>query len=964
MWHKKKTGFIIWNVWTIFLCITLFLSIACVGGIALVQQGHHSFRDFIVGEVAYTGTNKSGEWMLFWLLLLSGSILAAVLAWMEKRHEYRESDGKREWLVYGLLCLFPMFTHLVFYGGTTDKMVFITAMVAVVVLVYRKNSIFMAALFLCLYFAIESIAVISAIVFRVYLPGDYGVLLTASCLYVVLAFLLHKSVEDKKKFYERLLAILQVPIPFLFLVYLKNQYTYEGYIFQVDFPRRYVVIILALVALLLVFQFVKAAGSFKKGLNGGNRIWFPTIFSVFAFVSYMPPAMLLQSDLHHHGEQILAWQQIVELGQKAYVEYSPASGLFPMLIGAVNSLVFHGKAVEYGISYVMVAFLFEGIIMYLLYKRLGGEWAFFVAAVFHMPVYCRTWILLPVMLILSGEKLIKRRGSWLLCWVFLCFLSGLYYPLFGMALLLGTLPFGIIQFIAFVKNREWKECRRYEWILGAALLLLIGLSMPLLYHMMRHVLSLAGQCIDVDGLAIVGNSAPGWFMPYLAEWKYHELLYYVVRFLLGIVFVAAAVYLLVRYLKTNKSRDMFFDRRFLMLGSAPIVLCICYTYTMVCMDEDWVGNILSRSAHVILFVGGLFGLVFLFEYGRELLGKKNTAILIALAFSISFLFFYQCSDYGFPFLEGVTDGESYVIGEYSSKLQPYEIRDSYVMITDEIKTQYPNVDFDKIGEGFMKLETLQHLDRYAFIYKYLRQYDDKIEMLGFEQSQFYYFLLNEKAVYSGRTAIAKSQEASRVVMDAVDLEHTVVRQGVSPLEQYYLYRFLVQEGYVYSADLGIYMPQTLYSRIYGSSGSLNGSPWTQPEDCGLTANAFGKSLDSMETCEKAGEDIENSVRIQVQNKNTAIVHIETDKPVDGENVDFVYIRFQNVQEGKIKVSWNSLEGEDGAVYCDCGDGNLLIPVGINPLWLLSSHTQIEMQIEGCSRPEEIAVEEVSYYHLK
>ena len=28
--------------------------------------------------------------------------------------------------------------------------------------------------------------------------------------------------------------------------------------------------------------------------------------------------MILPFDLHHHGEQILPWQQIVELGQKAY----------------------------------------------------------------------------------------------------------------------------------------------------------------------------------------------------------------------------------------------------------------------------------------------------------------------------------------------------------------------------------------------------------------------------------------------------------------------------------------------------------------------------------------------------------------------------------------------------------------------------------------------------------------------
>lgn len=967
--HKKKTGFITWNIWTIFLFIILVLSIACMGGIAWVRQNYHSFQDFIVGEVAYTGTNKSGEWILFWALLVSGCVLAVILACVEKRHEYGKESGKengrRKWLFLALLCFLPMLTHLVIYGRTTDIMIMLTAMMAGIVLIYREKSLYMAALYLCLYFAVESAAVLAALVFHVYVLGDYGVLLASACIFIILSCLLHRFPGDKKKFYERLLAVLQIPVPALLLIYLKDQYAYEGYTFQVNFPRRYVVIVCCLTAIMAACQLIKAAGVFRGKTTSGKRIWFPTVFSTFAFISYMPPAMLVQSDLHHHGEQILPWQQIVMLGQKAYEEYSPASGLFPMLTGAVNSLVFHGRAVEYGISYVLVALLFESIIIYLLYRRLGGEWTFFAAVVFHMPVYCRTWILLPVLLILSEGRLIKKRVRWLLCWVFLCFLSGLYYPLFGAALLLGTFPFGAIQLIEFIRNREWKESRWPEWLSGGGLLLMIGLLTPLLYRMAKHVLSLAGQSIDADGMAVIGNEPPGWFMPYLSHWKGYEQLYYILRILLGSLFVIMAIYLLVRYLKGNKERRKLLNGQFLLLGSIPAVLCICYTYTMVCMDEDWVGNLLSRSGHVILFVCGLAGLVVLFEVGKELLGRKNQALLIAMAFSIPFLLFYECGDYGFPFLEGETDGESYVIGEYSAKLQPYEINGSYVMITDEIKEQYPHVDFDRIGDGFIELETLQHLDKYAFIYEYLRQYDEQIEMLGFEQSQFYYFLLNEKAVYSGRTAIAKSRKASEAVIAAIDPEHTVVRQGISTLEQYYLYRFFVQAGYVYSEELGIYMPGSLYRKIYGCDGSLAGSPWAQLSDCGLVADAFGKSLDSMETCEKTQEDIENDISIQVPDENTAAVRIETSRPVDGGKADFLYIRLKNVQGGKMTVSFNGPDGEGGeAVSCDCGDGSLLIPVGTNPLWLLSSHTRIDIRIEGCKRVQDITVEEVSYYHLK
>lgn len=994
------------------------------------MNGHHVFKDFLIGDTACDRANRLGEWKLFWGLLALGSVLTFLLGLLEPvmfpesgdkvqklKERLAKRTGKNKPLAVRTgntaLCLFPLLAQLFFYGRTDGKMVFFTMAVAILMWLDADTAQKRAVSFLCIYFTLESIAVLLAVFFHNYYLGDTKVLLGALILFLANGVLQEQrrgkisAGPEEIEEASRGFILIQLFIPLLMLVYIKDQYRLGGECVTVAFSGRYVAVILAVISALFVADYYQIR---KKS---GQKIFFSTIFSVFAFVSYMPPALIMQSDLHHHGEQILAWQQIVELGQKAYEQYSPASGFFPMLIGFFNSVLFHGQATEYAMSFVLMALLFEAWIMYCLYRRIGGEWTLFVAVIFHMPEYCRTWILVPVLLILADPKRIADRIRWLLCWVFLIYLAGLYYPLFGGALLIGTFPFGAAQIWLSLKNRDWKgmadgeasvqgnaDCEQAEreqksrrdrgtqrghskdaksgkWIAaGMGLTALIVCSMPLLLRMASHVFSMAGQTLDVDGESIIGYEVPAWFMPYLGTWSRRTQIYYMMRFVLGIVFVLIAVYLLSRYMRAYAQKSVSVNAGFL-VSAIPVILYVCYSYTMVCMDEEWVGNILSRSDHVILFVSGMCGLVLLLENGAQFLKRRTRKFLIAICLCIPFIFFYECDDYGFPYLEGRTDNASYTVGEYADKLLPYAVREEYVPVTDELSLQYPHVDFQRIGSGFIQTNVLENLETNAFTYDYLKKYDPEIKILGFEHTQFYYFLLKEKAVYSGRTAIARSRRAVKKVIDCVD-EHTAVRAGVKPFYEYYLYRYLMKEGYVYCRDLNLYLPPGLYDRIYMSGGSVTDSPWVQSQDCQFAPASFAKSLDKMD-CFEPLWDLGAKAE-----KNMVILPV----PVEGATADFLYVRLdlpqdqeallwkkegdgqndreKRLAECKVLVRFpTALSGtKTAAITCNYADGELLLPIGINAAWFLEKHSAIEFVIETelgeiCPR-----IQEMQFYHLR
>lgn len=962
------------NVWTILSLVTVLICILSYVGYHYVINSYNTYTDFLVGEAAYLGTNKVSEWHLFWLLLFIAMGLTGVLAFLEKKKDFPVVQQQTKWAMISGCMYLPLLVHLIIYEKLNLYFCILTIFVSIVTFIYREHALIKIAGFTCVYFCIEACAVV--LVFKqIYFLTDKKVLAFSFVLYGIfeVANLLWKQKNLDAIINNRIYAIVQLFIPFLFLLYLKNIYQNGMIVEKQAFPNVYIAIILVLIIGLDIVSW------YELFVKKENKISFSTAFSVFAFVSYISPAMIIPFDMHHHGEQLLPWQQIMDLGQKAYEEYAPASGLFPMILGFFNRVLFDGQASAYNMSFVMFALLFEGITMYLLYRKVGGEWSLLIAVLFHMPVYCRVWIFLPTLLLWSDKKLIENKSIWLMTYVFVSFLDGLYYPLYGAALMLGALPFAIVQVTAFFKKPDFKKKYLPALIIEG---ILIVASLPLLLRMLHHILSMSGQTIEVDGMSIFLADVPEWFMPYLKGFGGYSLIYDLFRFVLGIVAVSISVYLLCRFFKmTEKTLEHYRTEQYFMLSCIPPILCICYTYTMVIMDEDWVANLLSRSSHVLLLINGVFLLIYFLKYGKTLLGEKNAFIGCVLAICVPFFFFLECQDYEFPLMEGTTDETAYVVGEYQSKLMPYKLRDGFVHLDDNLKESNNYVQFQQIGEGYISQNVLEKVNKLQLTVDYLRLFDPDIKVLGFEQSQMYYFLLDEKSVYSGRTSIARSRAAVSDVIAKIDPKHTVIRTGIIPLEEYYLYRYLVKAGYSYASDLEMFLPNALYEQIYGYVGNYDASPWVQDSDIYAVANSFAKSLQNIEYFQlvRKEEDVDSKVIVgnvdvdtnngnnaeAVSGDDTTTIQLHLEQPINGKDADFIYVKFDHVHDGNLAISYSCIEEakSECTLHAWVKDGELLLPVGINPNWLLYSHDNLTFRITDTSESTDVTIDELAFYHL-
>ena len=77
----------------------------------------------------------------------------------------------------------------------------------------------------------------------------------------------------------------------------------------------------------------------KKGIEANaihfcnNPILVSSILAIAVFNAYCMPIRVVPDDLWHHGEEVVAWQQVFECGKTLYHDYMPASGLHPFVEG-------------------------------------------------------------------------------------------------------------------------------------------------------------------------------------------------------------------------------------------------------------------------------------------------------------------------------------------------------------------------------------------------------------------------------------------------------------------------------------------------------------------------------------------------------------------------------------------------------------------------------------------------------
>ena len=934
--------------------------------------GTSRMHDLIIDQIAMDGSNKTGEWEFFWGLLWLGCFCILGLFLMGRSFlgstagkcgselpsahdtsswDFTSSFEKVPLPLICVLCFFPPVIQLICYGKVSLSLWLFALTFSLLMFIFKKDCGKCISLFLFLYFDVHVINLIAAFVIGKYLHSDLLIFAAGAVIFsFALIFYFHFYGVFDKIFFAS-----QLPLPLLLILYLKHSYRYQEQILQLHHPKSYIIFIAFFMLALYIgfflqyYFFRKSDKSIKPFIAAASAI------SIFLYGSYIPAALIIPSDMHHYGEQMLPWQQIVSLSNSPYKDYAPVSGLFPMPTGGINQLFFGGKASTYGTAFVILFILFGTLTVCMISLHVNGKWTLLFAFLFHMPVYCRTWILLPVLLLLLLPSVIHNKRRFLYLYVFCGFLSGLYYPLFGLALIVAGMPYALVCFFSYLKDKEFLTEVKKKSFYAETLILLVPiiLSIPLLIKMASHILTYSHQTLLADGLSLSSISVPQWFLPYLSSFEQiRSGAYYALRFLGCMLPVWLFLLLLLSFYYQNKEKKPYKEPAFLGLSAGFLILPVCYTYTLVVMDETWVSRLFSRSSHIFLWIIGIFLPILLIRFGKQIFQKEaSVALLTAFSLSVPFLTFYQMGDYQFPALDGRTNAECACVGEYTANLSPFPVSPSFVPISEEDAARFP-----ALGYGFMESGVREQLYTYDERLEILHKADEDLKLLALDKLQMYYFLLNESALYSGKVSLAKSHEAAEAVIALLD-EHTVAGNDLSPLNNYYIYRELIKRGYVYDSITEFYLPKTLYVSIYGEESyaatSLSDSPWAAPLYMSKCALSLGHNL----------ENLSASVLI-ASDTPSEFLYVEID-------IAALNTRFGGTlnEDTIMTISW---EGKS-CLLTDLGDGVLLLPLASNADWATGGYDQVFISLYDETRPvmemdDKIPLEELSnclqYYSLR
>ncbi|MHC6202921.1 hypothetical protein ACYULU_06985 [Breznakiellaceae bacterium SP9] len=917
-----------------------------------LAQMPQKYTDFAWDWLSNNGLSKTQELNLFWIILFGGLAFLAVYfySW-HKNHTPSlivENESNNN---YAILCfLIPFAVTYIVWGWILPYYIFLAFAYCIISIYKKEYAVKGTLLIFFTYIAIISFSSIGAFFFAWWKIKKILVDTTSMAAGIFLLAVI-TGANTKEESLDKVIMALQIPVPFLLLTYLLNRYKYGDEIVYLPFPPLYYVLIGGLIVALLVIACTKCAKKWSKPANASELIFVSSIIAIFIFHSFADPKMVFPLDVWHNGERILPYQQVVNLGQRLYVDYFPSSGLFPMVVGFFQNVFLGGTATVFYAGAALFKIYIALAIIILCYFHVRGIPSLVIASVVVFTGYERVFLILPSLLLLFLPCIAEKKSLWLKMWCLLCLANILYYPLFGGAFSLGTLPFAIIQAIRFFKSGEWNNKKRNVlfyagWVLCLSV---IAYFVPLLLKMATVTLSFSEQTQAKDGISLLHSNLPNFgsgFLPATDDGSLGRILILRKLFFLAVnmdlslilVFIAFLCFLIC--VRKNKSTAGEGRELFALLGflSVIIVTIVSYTYTQVRAD---VSGILSRSAAI----DGLLA-VFLFiliqKYTEDVLPAKGRYILFSLIFSSMLLYTGQPID--------------------SNQIRvniPVDA-DTFVKIDADLLAQIP-----RIGKGFISTGAKNDLVYFNSLIKktakpviinqwaLMHYYTLNIPYLG-----GYLHTLGSKALQQRNTEIY-----GREMPAARDID----RYGC-----YYAFHwFVVDKHYLPGEDF--WLPIEDLKQIYGEDYAPKDIRASWDADIGLVSNSFGRSIDTLRdlftdydadyTVSADGLDIQSDGIYKVISDAPRLTY-EFNENIYGDDADFVYIEFNRNKDSKrnlknyirsffvrdeknLSVKWKTSDGyPTPTITCRYGrEGKLLIPLGSMTSWLLSENKSITFQFD-------------------
>lgn len=948
-----------------FITLVIVGSILLFLGMALVGNQAQTYNDIIIETVCQQSTNETGELGVFWIVLLLGVPVLLAINYFVNKNNKTEKENKEIGIVLAteiVTCVANIITYII-TGGFNNVLVMVSIIAFVIYLInpeQQKKGIVFTIIFY--YFLVACCAIYNNRGGTEVLNSN--ILLIITILMNIIVLLL----EKRKKIINKIILILQVFIPCILILYKCQRYEYNGEILYLNIPTLAKIIIYVLICSGIIFAIYKLIKNWKdaNNLELNKIVLFSSCIIIFAVNSVgIDTSLRVPDDLHHSAEEVISYQQIIGKGQEAYVDYSPVSGLFPTLIGAVLEGC-GGNITAFQIAHTLFMIIMAMLTMFLMTRHLEKDKCLLLAMLFSFPSYDRIVLVLASLLILLLPKLVKNRNLWLKVWIWVSFIGGLYYPSFGGAVLVGTMPFAVVQIIRFIKSGEVKEkLKTPKFYIGWIICLVpIIICIPLLLNMAKHILLYSSQTKLADGISVFGQTVPDYFMPYLSNLKFIRIgIYYSIRYMIPVLCVWIFVLLLSKMLKKEKLKETIMTEKFLAISSAIITLLISYMSTIVRSDEE---SIVARATYIIILIAGILYYFILNKYMNK---NISSYVILGITAGIALILGYS----PFARLDGMF-------------IYSYKMGNEYEIISQEIQDKYP-----RLGQGFIKTTDKEMFEKCYKKAEALLKYDEKLKFINWGKLAVYYTLdlptVGQPSLYA-----AKDFKTHKEIIDAIKEQRAVVGMEVGigdfgPVLNYYLYNWLLTTNdYVYDDNYKAFLPIELSKKIYGTDTVLNEKTLINvyATDVGRVSSSLGKSKQTltkiMQKLDITGKEVSSDL-----NKIDGVEYdysIKLSDEIKANSADFMYIEFDvdkniykteedysglkqlftknNYNDGiYVIVSWG--DGYKNQLLSIMGDGKLLIPLGTNVNWLLNNHSDLTIRIKNLDK--KIEIKNIEFYNL-
>lgn len=810
-----------------------------------------------------------------------------------------------------------------------------------------------------------------------------------SYMLFVLALVLvaHKHSIDK------VLINAQMILPILTLVFLGNFYTMAGseeVLYKAP-PTSYIVLIVVLTIIFIIGEIIHKRKHYDEyyELEYNDILSVATLCILALYISVNIGNYTFVSDIWHNGERLVPYQQADTFSKTLFKDFYPSSGLYAYATGFVMDKFFNNNYFELNFVYSFRDIIIILISTILLLKVVGKYASFYIILMFFFnPTYERAILIVPSFLLLSLPKIKKDEIVWISIWSLCCLFGILYYPLYGAAFSVATLPIAIYMgYKLYVKYKNKIEISNLKQKIGLFVFacIIILLFLPLMLRELYNVYLFSDQTVTVEAVTIFGNAINAKFSNFLASERLNTLIYRIM--LMSVLIITPSliftyiprVWFLMKQNRDTENANSELNSKLLTilltLCFIFVTIIISYSYTLVRIDEK---VFVSRSNIIYTSIIG-----FLFFYTMyKLLTLSNRRTIYDLGVIVTLFIIVVVSS---------NDGlvVSCVTGTFNTinlKTSVKNFDDNYVYFEDE---QIAN-----LGSGIINQKDLNKLVSYK---DYIEKFNTSVWLFNADQAMYYIFDLDTNFISASTTAAATKDMQEWYFEKSLDTMPNVIFDG-GMLNNYYLTKSFIDYGYIYLIDennKSFFMKEDFFNDYYSKEQKDNLRYSKSYKLNGRAMFLWANSLDSMveETIEPTGVSMDNLNVVGlnqlaqenegyiVQNTEEPYIDYEFDNSIVGFDNDIIYLEIdindldKNLEDNGVQIFYKTTDmdsfDESRSINFDLIEqdkwletdepNKYLIPIGPSIGYLNSDIDALRVRFNNLGVGSSIKISNIDFY---